>query len=102
MITEEKSDQGLGHTFLDGSEFITHLRPNQRLLGVDLGTKTIGLALSDVLRSVASAYKTLSRSKFATDAQLLKNMCNEYQITGLVIGLPINMDGTEGPRASTK
>ena len=86
VITEEKSYQALGHTFLDGSEFITHLRPNHRLLGVDLGTKTIGLALSDVLRTVASAYKTLSRSKFATDAQLLKNICQEYQITGLVLG----------------
>lgn len=101
MKAEEKSEQSRGQTFLNGKEFITHLLPNRRLLGIDLGTKTIGLALSDVLRNIASAYKTLSRSKFSTDVQHLKKICLEFQITGLVIGLPKNMDGTEGPRAQS-
>lgn len=77
------------------------LPPNRRLLGIDLGTKTIGLALSDVRRTIASAYKTLTRSKFSKDALILKNICSEHQIVGVVIGLPKNMNGSEGPRAQS-
>lgn len=70
-----------------------------RLLGVDLGTKTIGLALSDVERRLASPLETLSRAKFRADADRIKAVTTRYSVGGIVLGLPINMDGSEGPRA---
>jgi putative holliday junction resolvase len=70
-----------------------------RLLGFDLGTKTIGLALSDVERRLASPLETLPRTKFTADAGRIAAIVERYGIGGLVFGLPINMDGTEGPRA---
>ncbi len=72
---------------------------NARLLGFDLGTKTIGLALSDTERSVASPLETLARGKLSADAQRLSAIVARYGIGGFVFGLPVNMDGTEGPRA---
>lgn len=77
------------------------LRPLARLLGLDLGTKTIGLALSDVSRSVATPFKTLKRSKFSDDARVLRELIATHDVGGLVIGLPLNFDGTEGPRAQS-
>lgn len=71
----------------------------QRLLGLDLGTKTIGLALSDVNRGIATPLQTIRRTKFTKDAALLLAVCADHNIAGLVIGLPVNMNGTEGPRA---
>jgi putative Holliday junction resolvase len=71
----------------------------QRLLGLDLGTKTIGLALSDVGRSLASSLETLPRQKFSRDAEALRKVVERFSVGGLVVGLPMNMDGTEGPRA---
>ena len=78
-----------------------HLPPGQRLLGLDLGEKTIGLALSDRLLSVASPYKTLKRGKFAADAALLDHIISVEGVGGLVAGLPLNMDGTDGPSAQS-
>ena len=80
-------------------EFATRLAPRTRLIGLDLGTKTIGLALSDVGRSIATALTTLKRVKFTKDAEALLALCAEHDVSGLVIGLPLNMDGSEGPRA---
>ena len=77
------------------------LQPGARLLGVDLGTKTIGLALSDTLLMVATPLKTLERGKFSRDAALLQQLRREFGVGGLVIGLPISLDGTEGPRAQS-
>lgn len=77
------------------------LAPDQRLLGFDLGTKTIGLALSDRLLTVASPFKTLKRGKFSRDAEILAGIVADQGVGGLVIGLPINMDGSEGPRAQS-
>ncbi len=74
---------------------------NQRLLGLDLGTKTIGLALSDVMLSIASPLETIKRVKFTQDAQALITIIERHQIAALVFGLPKNMDGTEGPRAQS-
>lgn len=74
------------------------LRPRQRLLGLDVGTKTIGLALSDTSLSVASPLETLRRSKFTLDAERLKTIVAEHDVGGFVIGLPIHMNGSEGPR----
>jgi putative Holliday junction resolvase len=79
--------------------FIDGLAPRARLMGVDLGTKTIGLALSDVERRIATPLETIRRVKFTADAQQIKVLVERYGVGGLVIGLPLNMDGTEGPRS---
>lgn len=68
------------------------------LMGLDVGTKTIGLAVSDGLRSVASPLETIRRKKFTEDAARLLALAGARRIGGLVLGLPLNMDGTEGPR----
>ena len=77
------------------------LAPEARLLGLDVGTKTIGLALSDVTRSIATPYHTVRRTKFTEDAKVIQEAVNEHQVGALVIGLPINLDGSEGPRAQS-
>jgi putative holliday junction resolvase len=78
---------------------IEGLAPRARLMGVDLGTKTIGLALSDVERRIATPLETIRRVKFTPDAQALAKLADQHEVGGLVVGLPLNMDGTEGPRA---
>ncbi|MYZ46688.1 Holliday junction resolvase RuvX [Propylenella binzhouense] len=75
------------------------LAPGRRLLGLDLGTKTIGLALSDLGLRIATAFHTIRRTKFTKDAEELLAICAKENVGALVIGLPINMNGTEGPRA---
>jgi putative Holliday junction resolvase len=70
-----------------------------RLMGLDVGTKTVGVALSDVTRTIASGLTTLARSKFSADARRLLELAAEHGVGGFVVGLPINLDGTEGPRA---
>ncbi len=72
-----------------------------RLMGLDLGSKTIGLALSDAGFAIASPLVTLARKKFTADALALKDLIDEHNVGGLVLGLPINMDGTEGPRCQS-
>jgi putative holliday junction resolvase len=69
------------------------------LIGLDLGSKTIGVAASDPDRRVAAPVETISRKRFALDAQRILELAAERRTTGLVLGLPINMDGSEGPRA---
>jgi putative Holliday junction resolvase len=81
--------------------FADALPPDGRVLGIDLGTKTIGLAMSDLGRSIATPLETLKRGKFTADAERLKALCDEHGIAGIVLGLPINMNGTEGPRAQS-
>ena len=73
----------------------------QPLLGLDLGTKTIGLALSDGALIVATPYRTIRRAKFTADAEELLLCIDEHGVGGLVIGLPVNMDGSEGPRCQS-
>ena len=77
------------------------LAPGQRLLGLDLGEKTIGVALSDRLLTVATPMQTLKRGKFAADAARLDIIISEQGVGGLVVGLPLNMDGTDGPSAQS-
>jgi len=72
-----------------------------RLLGLDVGTKTIGLALSDVNLSVASPLDTVKRTKLGRDAEAIRNVVNEHGVGGLVVGLPVSMDGTEGPKCQS-
>jgi putative Holliday junction resolvase len=69
-----------------------------RLIGVDLGTKTIGLALSDVERRIATPLVTLARGQFSRDAQALSAQIRKFDAFALILGLPLNMDGSEGPR----
>ena len=77
------------------------LAPEARLLGLDLGTKTIGMALSDVSRSVATPYETLRRTKFTADVKAIAAAIAENGVGALIIGLPINLDSSEGPRAQS-
>ncbi|WP_321446789.1 Holliday junction resolvase RuvX [uncultured Cohaesibacter sp.] len=81
------------------AELLALLKPSQRLLGLDLGTKTIGLAISDTGKAIASPLETIPRTKFGKDAERLIAICAEQEIGGFVLGLPLNMDGSEGPRA---
>jgi putative Holliday junction resolvase len=71
------------------------------MLGFDLGEKTIGLALSDTLLTVATPLETLKRGKFSADAPAIEAIIAKQGVGGLVIGLPLNMDGTEGPSAQS-
>jgi len=82
-------------------ELKTQLPKNTRLLGLDPGAKTIGLAISDPGLTVASPIETIHRRKFRDDAAALIRLIEERGVGGLVIGLPINMDGSEGPRCQS-
>jgi putative Holliday junction resolvase len=82
-------------------EFQARLVAGQRLIGLDLGEKTIGMALSDTSLTVATPLRTLARGKFKTDAKLLAELMAEHGVGGLVVGLPLNMDGSDGPSAQS-
>jgi putative holliday junction resolvase len=69
------------------------------LLGLDLGTKTIGVAVSDPDRKLAAPVVTIARARFTNDAERLLELAAERRVVGFVLGLPLNMDGSEGPRA---
>ena len=81
------------------AEAAGHWPARGALIGLDLGEKTIGVASSDPDRKLATGVETISRSKFTPDAQRLIALAAERKATGFVLGLPINMDGSEGPRA---
>ena len=86
----------------DVHELARALRAGQRVLGLDVGTKTIGVALSDERRMIASPHSTIRRNRrFREDAEALARLVAENDVGGLVIGLPINMDGSEGPRCQS-
>lgn len=73
----------------------------QALMGLDLGTKTIGVAVSDSFQSVATPLETVKRKKFGTDAARLLEIIEHRSVGGIILGLPLNMDGSEGPRAQS-
>lgn len=79
-------------------DFAPALAPMTALAGLDLGTVTIGVAVSDRLRQVATPLTTIKRKKFGVDAKALLEILSEREIGGIILGLPLNMDGTEGPR----
>jgi putative Holliday junction resolvase len=83
------------------NEFPGLLPKEGRLLGLDVGDKTIGLALSDGLRHIASPLLIINRSKFKKDMEQLAEVIKKHAVAGLVIGDPVNMDGTLGPRAQS-
>jgi putative Holliday junction resolvase len=82
-------------------EFAPHLPARGPLIGLDLGTKTIGVAVSDPDRRLATGVETVARKAFTADAQRLLALAAERSVIGFVLGLPINMDGSEGPRAQS-
>jgi len=79
-------------------ELLDHIPERARLLGLDLGEKTIGLAVSDRDRTVASPVETIRRSKFTQDAERLRAVCDDRQVQALVLGLPVGLNGAEGKR----
>ena len=97
----DKSQSPRSGPALPLDDFHAALAPGARLIGIDVGTKTLGLALSDVLRTVASPLETIRRHKFSLDAARLLELAAEHRIGGFVIGLPANLDGSEGPRAQS-
>lgn len=82
-------------------DFKVEVTGNARLIGLDLGTKTIGVALSDVMRSVATPLVVLKKAKLKVDVAALEAIIAEHGVGGIVIGLPKNMDNSEGPRAQS-
>ncbi len=90
-----------GQTLEDALAFRDMLGPGRRLIGIDAGMKTLGLALSDVNRTVASALETIRRIKFSVDMARLLALAAEHKIGGFVLGLPANLNGSEGPRAQS-
>src|SRR5438270_13787620 len=82
-------------------ELAPRLSRFDRLMGLDIGAKTIGLALSDVERRLASPLDTIRRTRFSADAANLLKRVAEFQAAALVVGLPLNMDGSEGPRVQS-
>ncbi len=83
------------------AEAAAHLPPRGALVGLDLGTKTIGVAVSDPDRKLATGVTTIARTNFTADAKALLVLTAERSAVGFVLGLPINMDGSEGPRAQS-
>ena len=83
------------------ADFAAALVPGRGAMGLDLGTKTIGVALSDRLLSVASPLETVKRRKFGLDAAQLLEIATKREVGGIVLGLPRNMDGSEGPRCQS-
>lgn len=82
-------------------EFRAALPTGGRLIGLDVGTKTIGTALCDAQWTIATAAELIRRTKFARDMDALKTLATAQQVTGMVIGLPLNLDGTDSPRTQS-
>jgi putative Holliday junction resolvase len=83
------------------SAAFSSLTPGTRLMGLDLGTKTIGVATGDLTHTIASPLETIQRTKFGTDAQRLLQLIGSEKTGLIVLGLPVNMDGSEGPRCQS-
>ena len=87
--------------FDDIAAFASRLPERGALIGLDLGTKTIGIAVSDVMRRIATPVETIRRQRFGLDYARLTAIMDDRETIGLIIGLPLNMDGSEGPRAQS-
>ncbi|MDZ4868056.1 MAG: Holliday junction resolvase RuvX [Alphaproteobacteria bacterium] len=83
------------------AELAASLKPGERLFGLDLGEKTIGVAVGDTMLSFAAPVETIAKRKFTLDAEALIALIKKHAVGGLVIGLPLNMNGTEGPSAQS-
>lgn len=96
-MTTGCSENGGGTSPID--DFAASLPPGKRLIGIDVGSKTLGLALSDVTRKIASPLVTVRRSRLTEDLRQLLDLAAQHDAGGLVVGLPLNLDGSAGPRA---
>lgn len=85
----------------DIADFLAALPPNRAIAGLDLGTVTIGVALSDLRRQVATPVEVIRREKFTLDAARLLALLTARGAAGIILGLPLNMDGTSGPRVQS-
>lgn len=85
----------------DIAQFSANLTKNGRIMSLDVGDKTIGLAISDRMRSIATPLSTIRRSKFKKDMTVLQSSISEHDVVGLIVGLPLNMDGSSGPRVQS-
>ncbi len=101
MTATHAPANGISMSENDNINPLTDLPPIGKLLGLDLGTKTIGVAISDSLRMSATPLTTIRRSKFTQDAEQLDKLIEENKAIGIVLGLPLNMDGSEGPRVQS-
>ena len=86
---------------IDITELTGNLPPRHALLGLDLGEKTIGVAVSDISLTIASPLELIRKSKFTLEAERLFHLMTTREAGGMIIGLPVNMDGTEGPRCQS-
>ena len=84
------------HETIEG--FAAALPPHGALMGLDLGTQTVGVAVSDTFRSVSTPLQTIRRTKFTADAVAIEALLTARTVVGIILGLPLNMDGSEGPR----
>jgi putative Holliday junction resolvase len=89
------------HTLTENQNPLAELPASGKLLGLDLGTKTIGVAISDGMRYSATPLETIRRQKFTQDAERIVQLIAENNAAAVVLGLPLNMDGSEGPRAQS-
>ncbi len=94
----EREMEGKGGIITPG-ELAGRIRPGQRLIGLDLGERTIGVALSDALLMSATPLETIRRRKFTPDARRLIALAEREDAAAFILGLPLNMDGSSGPRA---
>ena len=85
----------------DMAAFLAALPPNRAICGLDLGEKTVGFAVSDLRRQIASPLLVIRRTKFTEDARALLTLLSDRDLAGIVLGLPLNMDGSEGPRVQS-
>jgi putative Holliday junction resolvase len=92
---------GMSENVITIEDLSQRLPVRARLMGLDLGTKTIGVAVSDLERSIATPLETIQRLKFTADVKRLLELMKRQQPAALVIGLPLNMDGSEGPRVQS-
>ncbi len=95
----EAAKQGMA--VIDITELKAVIAPRHALIGLDLGEKTIGVAVSDISLTIASPLELIRKSKFTLEAERLFAIMQAREADGIVIGLPINMDGTEGPRCQS-
>ncbi|MBJ6986213.1 MULTISPECIES: Holliday junction resolvase RuvX [unclassified Devosia] len=89
------------HSVTDDNNPLSDIPPSGKILGLDLGTKTIGVAISDGMRYSATPIETIKRTKFTQDAERIIELIAQNQIVAIILGLPLNMDGSEGPRVQS-
>jgi putative Holliday junction resolvase len=98
MTTGNHIDPQLNAPIHELSDFAARLPQGIRIMGLDVGSKTVGLALSDATRSIASALVTLRRTRLTDDLRQLLDLAVRHGVGGFVVGLPLNLDGSAGPR----